>query len=518
MEFSIRKYLRAQYSGSEDSFDVFLKSIGIIALFWLSVLCVYVFPVGIDKLFFGILMALFWISKNDYFWFAFFIIISFNPAGFFQESSAEDLRRLPLFNIIPRASLSVLDLFLIIAVIKAISKGRKTRYKDVLGIKNIFIFLIYLLGISIIQGFTIKTFISQPLRGIFFYTFFFSFPSLVKTRKDTFKFMYMFFPFVFQELFAQCYLLYTGEYIQTLFNADAVMIIFRDKLMYDSIRSIAHGYAIVVMSFVFSMIVFDSIDRMSSKAYLIIIMIAASISVLISATRQTILMFALMFNIYVLFVTKNKKSFVVQLTMIGLVLFLIFDYMNVLDINYTLSASINRLTGAVQFQNGSIEAEDTLEFRLTERLPILWEHIKRSLFLGYGFSDEYFQYYDGHLGGILIGLLQAGILGLMVYMAYVVKLYKEVLKYIRIFGQKITLTNTLKSSLVGMSGFFFLNLFINPMIVLNFQSRPQEFFILMVLVSQFINFGRVEYMLKRKLKNGMKSGMKPALSNETKRS
>lgn len=509
MDLKIRKYLRAQYSGSDDSFDVFIKSIAIVALFWLSVFCVYVFPVGVDKLFFAILMGLFWISKKDYFWFAFFIIISYNPAGFFQESSAEDLRRLPLFNIIPRASMSVMDLFLVLALIKAISKGRKTKYKDVLGIKSIFVFMFYLLIISLMHGFSIKTFISQPLRGIFSYTIFFSFPALVKTRKDTFKFMYMFFPFVFQELFAQCYLLYTGQYIQSLFNADTILIVFRDKLMFDSIRSLAHGYAIVVMSYVFCMIVFDSIDRMSSKPYLIMIMITSAISVLISATRQTILMFAFMFILYVFFVTKNKKSFVVQLTMIGLLLFLIFDYMNILDINYTLNASLNRLTGAVQMQNGSLEAEDTLEFRLAERFPILWDHIKHSLLLGYGFSDEYFIFYDGHLGGILIGMLQAGILGLMFYMAYVVKLYKVIMKYIRVFGDKISMTSTLKSSLVGMSGFFFLNIFINPMIVLNFQSRPQEFFILIVLVTQFINFGRAEYLLKSRLKYGLKPETKP---------
>ncbi|MDD5362899.1 MAG: hypothetical protein PHN88_12250 [Ignavibacteria bacterium] len=500
MNILIDKYIKKMGHTKNDNLDVLIKSIGILVLFWISVLNVYVFPLGLDKVFFVFLLILFWVSKSNYFWFAFFIIIIYSPAGFFQESSAEDLRRLPIYNIFPRASLSIMDLFLIVALIKAFVKGKKPVFKDIIGMKSILLFAAYLSIISLFYGVSMKSFIGQPLRGMFFYTIFISFPALVNTKRDTTKFLYMFFPFVFQELFSQGYLLYTGEYIQSLFHADTVLIVYRDKLMYGSIRSLAPGYSIVVLAFVFSMILYDSADRMSPKPYLLIVMIICSISIFVSATRQSILMFAFMFILYVIFVTKSKPSFIVQLSIVLLLLLMIVDFTNILDLNYTLSASFNRLTGAVQYQNGTLEAEDTLEFRLMVRLPNLWNHIKQSLILGYGFSDLYFEYYDGHIGGIMIALLQSGITGLVLYFLYIVKIYRVVFSYIKRFGSNISITTTLKSLLVGISGLLFLNAFINPMFVLNFTSRPQEFFILLVLIYQYVNFGKLEYIIKKRLK------------------
>ncbi|MCE1165391.1 MAG: hypothetical protein LWX07_08335 [Bacteroidetes bacterium] len=407
-----------------------------------------------------------------------------------------------------------MDLFLIVALIKSFAKGKKIKFRDVLGFKNVLVFLGFLTVVSLFQGLSIKTFISQPLRGLFFYSLFFSFPSLVNTRKNTIKFLYMFFPFVFMELFSQIYLLYTGQYLLGMFYSDSsALYVFRDKLMYDSIRSLAPGYAIVVLSFVFSLTLYDTVERMTPRYYLVVVMIIGSLSIFISATRQSIIMFGLMYFLYIFFVTKSKPSFVVQIVALLVVMFLIFDFMNVYDIGFTLDASLNRLTGAVQFQNGSLEAEDTLQYRLTYRLPILWEHIKASFLFGYGFSDDYFIYYDGHLGGIMIALLQAGVIGVAFYIYFIIKIYKVVFSYIRKFGKKISVTTTLKSLLIGVTGLVFLNLFINPMFVINFSSRPQESFILLVLIYQYIYFGKVEYMLKKRLKYSAAGNKKPLKSN-----
>ncbi len=269
--------------------------------------------------------------------------------------------------------------------------------------------------------------------------------------------------------------------------------------MEESIRSLAPGYSIVVLSFIFSLVLYDSVDRMSSKVYLIIIMLLGSLSMFISATRQSILMFALMFVLYVIFVSKNKGGFLVQFSIIMVVMFLVFDFFNLLNLNFTLTAVFNRLTGAIQIQNGSLEAEDTLDYRLSYRLPLLWNYIKQSIIFGYGYSDNYFKYYDGHIGGIMVAMLQAGIAGLIFYTLYVVRIYKVTIFYVKKFGDKNTVTNPLKSLLVGMSGFVLLNTFINPMLVLNFSWRPQEFFIVLVLLHQYLNFGKKEYFARKKL-------------------
>ncbi len=499
MKLLIQKYIKSLSSNRSDSQEVSVMTVMIVALFMLCVLSVYIFPAGLSRLFFLIVFILFWFSDKDYFWFAFFLIVSLTPAGFFQETSSIDVRRLPLITVVPRASLSVMDLFLIISLIKAFVKGNRVKIRDVLGIKYIFYFAIVLSVVSIFHGLSLKTFIGQPLRGLFFYTFFISFPALVYKRKDIAKFFYMFFPFVLLEVFSQGFLLYTGDFLQNTLIPNMNLIVYRDKLMEESIRSLAPGYSIVVLSFIFCLVLYDSVDRMTSKVYLIVIMLLGTLSMFISATRQSIIMFALMFILYVIFVLKNKKSFLVQFSIIMVIIFFVFDYFNILDLNFTLSAVFNRLTGAIQIQNGTFEAEDTLDHRLSYRLPLLWSYIKQSIILGYGYSDNYFKYYDGHIGGIMVAMLQAGITGLIAYTFYVVKVYRVTVFYIKKYGEKNTITNTLKSLLVGISGFVLLNTFINPMLVLNFTWRPQEFFIVLVLLHQYLNFGKREYLIRRKL-------------------
>ncbi len=501
MKTFIEKYIKSLKSKRSDSQEMILMTIMIVLLFFLSVLSVYAFPIGLSKLIFLIFFILFWFSDKDYFWFAFFIIITLTPAGFFQETSSDVVRRLPLISIVPKASFSVMDIFLILSLIKAFVKGKKSMFKDILGIKYIFYFAIILSAVTVFHGISLKTFIGRPLRGMFFYTFFFSFPALINTRKDIAKFFYMFFPFVLFEVFSQGFLLYTGEYIQSSLFPSIGLLVFRDKLMEESIRSLAPGYSIIVLSFIFSLVLYDSVDRMSSKIYLIIIMLLSSLSMFLSATRQSILMFALMFVLYIIFVLKNKRSFLVQFSIIMVVMFLIFDYFNLLNLNFTLTAVFNRLTGAIQIQNGTVEAEDTLDYRLSYRLPILWNYIKQSIILGYGYSDKYFNYFDGHLGGIMVAMLQAGITGLIFYTLFVVKIYKVTIFYIKKYGEKNTVTNALKSLLVGISGFVLLNTFINPMLVLNFTWRPQEFFIVLVLLHQYINIGKIEFLIRKRLKN-----------------
>jgi hypothetical protein len=498
LELSIRKLIKRKDLIKDDKYGVLFSSLGIFVLFWISVVVVYVAPIGDDKIVFIVLLLLFWFTKMDYFWFAFFIIIALTPGGFFTETTNDAVRRLPLFTIFPKASFSVFDLFLIVSLMKAIFKGRSQRFGDALKLKNIFYFLIYILVVSIFHGFSVASFIRLPLRGLFFYSFMFTFPALIYNKKDTFKFLCMFLPFVFIELVAQIYLLTEGQYLVTLFNSEIGLTVFRDKLMGNNIRSIAIGYSIVMMSFIFCLVMMDSEKRIVPKSYLILILILSSISVMISATRQTILMFGFMFILYILFVTRSRPGFIIQIFFISLGLFVLLDLINVIDLNSVFGASFDRLTGAIQYQNGTVTTEDTLDARLVHRLPLLLEHIKGSIFLGYGFSDVYYEYHDGHLGGILVGLLQAGLIGYMFYIAFIYNVYRKGIYYVKKFGRDIPSVVTIKALLIAVSGMVFVNAFIDPEIMLNFFAKPQEFFILLVLISQFINFGKMEYIQKRR--------------------
>lgn len=496
-------YFNKRYNVDQNYYDTLIKSLYIFGLFWLSVLFVYTFPIGLDKLFFAILLFIFWYSKVDYFWYAFFIIISLFPGSFFTENSGDALRRLPIYTFIPKVSFSVFDIFMVVSLIKAMMKGKRLRFKDMLNVKYGFIFLVYLVVVSVFHGFTLKTFISMPLRGLFFYTFFYSFPSLVRSNKDTIKFMYMFFPFVFIEVFSQIYLLSTAKNLVSFFYSAASSSIVRDKLMGDNIRAIANGYSIIILSFMFALALLSNMERPFSKYYLFSVIIGTCISIMLSATRQTIIMFAFMFVLYFVFVNKAKPGVFIQLFVAALIIFFIIDLFNIFNLSSILNASINRLTGAVEISGGKIEAEDTLDYRLTNRLPMILENIKQSLFLGFGFSDKYFQIYDGHLGGLFVGIMQIGIFGYSALIFFVISIIKRASHYVRIFGNNISSSGIIKALLIGISGYFLVNIFIDPVIVFNFSAKPHEFFLLIILISQFVKFGKMEYLYKRRLSKSL---------------
>lgn len=503
MKFGLKRYFSKKISNSDFDYEIFIKSLTIFLLFWLSVLFVYTFPIGLDKLFFAIILFIFWYSKVDYFWYAFFIVISLFPGSFFTENSGDAFRRLPIYTFIPKVSFSVFDIFMMVSLIKAMVKGKRIRVKDVLNVKYGLIFIIYLIVVSSFHGFTLKTFISMPLRGLFFYTFFYSFPSLVRSNKDTIKFMYMFFPFVFIELFSQIYLLSTGKNLVSFFYSGAATSVIRDKLMGDNIRAIANGYSIIVLSFMFALALLANLEKSISKSYLFSVIICTCISIMLSATRQTIIMFAFMFVLYFVFVNKAKPGVFVQLFIAALFVFFIIDFFNIFNLSSILNASINRLAGAVEISGGKIEAEDTLDYRLTNRLPMILENIKQSFFLGFGFSDKYFQIYDGHLGGLFVGIMQIGIFGYSALIFFVITIFKRSLYYVKIFGNNISSSGIIKALLIGISGYFLVNIFIDPVIVFNFSAKPHEFFLLIILISQFVKFGKMEYFYKKNLRKSI---------------
>jgi hypothetical protein len=229
------------------------------------------------------------------------------------------------------------------------------------------------------------------------------------------------------------------------------------------------------------------------------ILIVAILSVILSATRQLMIMLSFMFLLHLIFVNKVKPGLVIQLFLAGIVLFFLIDILNVFNISRIISASFDRLTGAVNFSQGSIEAEDSLDYRLTVRLPVILENIKGSLFLGYGFSDKFFLSNDGHLGGILLGILQMGVIGYTALMIFVAMIFNKALYFVKLFGKNNSTTDIIKSFLIGMGGYALLNTFVNPTIIFNVRALPQEFFILIVLLSQFIKFGLIENYIKKKL-------------------
>jgi hypothetical protein len=151
-----------------------------------------------------------------------------------------------------------------------------------------------------------------------------------------------------------------------------------------------------------------------------------------------------------------------------------------------------------------------LDYRLTVRLPMILESIQRSLFLGYGFSDEFFRVYDGHLGGIFVGIMQVGIIGYSTVILFFLTIFKKAIYYAKILGANNKCTSIIKSLIIGVAGYFLVNTFIEPAIVFNVWAKPQEIFVIIVLLSQFIKFGKMEQIYKIRLNENSRTQNKLA--------
>jgi hypothetical protein len=495
LEYTIQGKIFSPDSERSERKVILYRSIAIVLLFSMTIYMVYLAPLGIDKLFCAILFVLFWYSKSNYFWFAFFLIVSSFPAGLFTETTGLATRRLPIYSPVPLVSFSVMDLFLIIAFVKALLRGKKIMIVDVFKIKKIVYIIPYILVISFFYGFTLKLFLNQTIRGLFFYTLLYSLPALISNKKELYKFMLMFFPFVFIEIIAQLYIIRTGNEFASLFNPGTGSELYNS--MTGDIRAIPTGYIVMRLAFVFAFVLLECKDVMVPRIYLLLIILFSISSVIIAATRSAIIMLIFIFISYFVFVAKRKPNIVIQVFITGAIIVMLLDITNVFNLNHILDSSYNRFIGAVKVEEGTVKAADSFENRVSNRLPVLLDAIKGSVFVGYGFSDNYFIFYDGHLGGVLIGLLQVGIFGYLVYIVFITNIFRKCFFYIRKFSDNNPYKSQIKVFLICFFGYMIVNLTVDPIFVLNTSMMPQDIFIHLVVATFFINLAMRYHLMKR---------------------
>ena len=99
----------------------------IIILFLFSAFVIYFLQPFLARVYFILLVFGFWYSKKDYFWFAFIFLLIEQPAGFFSGGTASDLQRLPLYTVASGVSFAFYEIFILVAFLKALVKGKKTK-------------------------------------------------------------------------------------------------------------------------------------------------------------------------------------------------------------------------------------------------------------------------------------------------------------------------------------------------------------------------------------------------------
>jgi len=189
-------------------------------------------------------------------------------------------------------------------------------------------------------------------------------------------------------------------------------------------RPNTYGILLTYFSLIFSLYYFSRKDYQGNKIYLLAIAIASFSAHIISQTRGWIAVSFFIVFLFIFFIQKFRFKNLLYIT-IGLFFFYIL-YSNIPALTIAVDNGLGRFATVESFAKGDVTAGGT-NIRFTERLPKVMEGIRENPITGLGFSDEYWKYADYHVGFATM-LLQIGILGYLLFIAFWIKFFTMVHK------------------------------------------------------------------------------------------
>jgi hypothetical protein len=389
---------------------------------FLYILCIvvrYYFPHALGNLFFYALLVVFYKSKNNSFWIAFFFIL-FNPPGYlFADYSLSN--SLPKLSLTGSVSALYYHLVFIVATFKAIRLKRiqiNLFYKK--GLFYLLIYLIFLMFFSIIYDGKITR-----IFGIFLMTLplssFYFVPKLITSEHQYVNLFKIIFAFSFILFFAQVWDLITKIPIAAYFGetqfgttswgteiSEGDISLFLEE----TTRSSIYGVNLSLISFIGGLYYLTLKKNYFNKNYLIILVATITLSFIMTGTRGWMIT---LFFILICFVYININKPVIFFKIIVLPLLIIFIAFFTSDmVEHFVISGFERLETVVLIINGDNTADGTLS-RINERAPRVMKKFKESPIFGFGFTNTYRDYQDGHVGNHTM-LLNAGIIGYILFM------------------------------------------------------------------------------------------------------
>lgn len=387
-------------------------------LFFLgSIGAVYYAPSVANYLYFTVLLVLFWRSKKDYFWFAFFFILISSPGHLFVETSASAAKRLPLFNIVSGIGFSLFDVFILVSLAKIyyFKAGKGKKFILTKSAKFILFYLLLVtLPITFIIGFEgTNTSFMNNFRPYFYYVLVFSFFMLVNKTDELYRMGYLIFPFLIFTIFDQLFLLTTGKLFITIINPETIRYIVKNTVT-GGARAYFSGFLLLFYGFFFGLQL-----RMNRKyeimpgiGYLFIILPMTAF--VLSATRAYLMMPLLTLFGFMLY-SKKAVPDLIKLSLATLVFAVVFFSLDLISWETFMKGIWPRFEAffTVIFGGGQeLEEFDTVGSRLESDLPDLLEGISHSPILGAGFSGVFRRYINDDLG-FLNSILVLGVVGFL---------------------------------------------------------------------------------------------------------
>jgi hypothetical protein len=381
-------------------------------LMGVTVFLTYFSSVTISSIWYVVLLFMYARSKNEAFWLVFFFATTDGFMGFFGLYST-------ILKIIPGLpGIEISQYYIIISLVKAIAKKNAPTvfYSRWLGV--LMAYCIFLLIFGIANG------LSNDKGNVYFklvklimpLLMFYSVPKLMNKLSDYQElFRYLFLVTVLAFV-AQIATMFTGFEPRLYFNPVAAEGLEGEIQVGRNFR-VLNNPGITLIS-LFGALYFLSNNKISSfkNAYLYIIVLTCFGIAFLSATRGWILCFSFIIIMSLIFVLKTNVKHV--FAFIAFFVVMLLAGMNNKTVSTQIQYSIDRLFTLNSIASGDVTAGGTL-IRLNERGPMVMKVWKKSPVFGPGFSDQYFNASDMHVGNQNI-LMHAGVLGFALIFSFLI--------------------------------------------------------------------------------------------------
>lgn len=396
----------------ENSGKEFLK---FIFLIFIMVIVRYRLPPIASILAFYSTLIVFFFSKKNYFWIAFFLFLKNAPGGLFQFDGT-----IPAIGLGAK-SIDFQEFFMIIAFVKSllIYRSKKMKIFYMSSYLPIFIYIIFLWVTTFYFGISTMK-ILRTLRFQMAFTMLFSMPVLLHDKDKMIKFMILIFKLAILIFTVQVVEYITGDkliyylgqtYSLSGFSANESYVDQQD--FSGSLIRIAYGVHLLLLAMILSL--FSYGKHFIKSKYLNLLTLAAGYGVFfLSGTRGWVIASTFLIGMWMLFVNRDIKKNSTIIVIFFVTLLMLFMLSS--SIRNQLSMSWGRLQTLQSLAEGDKTAGGTLS-RLTDRLYNLQEKVEKNLLIGLGYSDEFYENMDMHVANLTI-ILCGGILGIILWIMH----------------------------------------------------------------------------------------------------
>lgn len=368
----------------------------------------YFTPPAVSSLFFLATLVVYFRSKNEAFWLAFYLAISNGIMGFFGLYSA-------VVTIIPGLPpVEVGQLYIMLTGIKVLLRPKAPRpfYQLMYVVLMIYVFFLFA------QGYTVglSTALNVQFRVVKFIVpllLLITVPKLMPQKEQYEDFFRYIFTLVLSALFTQVFTIVTATTPSNFIGATEAARLAFDVSEGATYRGFFSTHIVLIGLFGACFYLSRKDHRFSSN-YLFIIMGSCFLTAFLSATRGWTLAFALIIFSFCVFIIKLSPKRVLSVVVIAL--FLGGGLLQIPIVGKQFSNATERLMTLESLADGDLSAGGTLS-RIEERSPRVMNKWRESMLTGWGFSDTFFDYRDFHVGNQNI-LLHGGILGAFVLLGF----------------------------------------------------------------------------------------------------